>query len=75
MSTVPTPPADSRLEFANRLFREHYSQCFWHYRPDLSITEERIPLVVKGLRSHGGRKELLAAARLLSPEAWSDACR
>ncbi len=74
MSTVPTPTADSRLELAKRLFQEYYSQCFWHFRPDLPITEERIPLVVKGLRDHGGRKGLLAAARLISAEAPSDPC-
>jgi hypothetical protein len=59
-------PAETRLELANRLFREHYARCFWHCRPDLRITEETIPLVVKGLREHGGRRGLLAAAQLLS---------
>ncbi len=75
MSTVPTPPTDSRAELAKRLFREYYSQCFWHFRPDLPITEERIPLVVKELRDHGGRKGLLAAAQLVSAEASSGVCR
>jgi hypothetical protein len=75
MSTVPTQTADSRLELAKRLFRKYYSQCFWHYRPDLPITEARIPLVAKGLRTHGGRAGLLAAARLTAPEAPPDVCR
>ncbi len=67
MSTIQTPTAESRLELANRLFREYYASCFWHCRPDLSITEAHIPLVVDGLRRHGGRKGLLAAARLVPP--------
>jgi hypothetical protein len=75
MSTVPTQRADSRLELAKSLFREYYSQCFWHCRPDLPITEARIPLVVKGLQTHGGRKGLLAAARLTALEAPPDVCR
>jgi hypothetical protein len=70
MSTLPLP-AESRLELANRLFREFYASCFWHHRPDLVITEDLIPLVVQGLRSHGGRKGLLAAARLTSLGALS----
>jgi hypothetical protein len=75
MPLTPTAPAESRRELANRLFREFYSACFWHYRPDLTITDEMIPLVVEGLRRHGGRKGLLAAARLAAQEAPSGAPR
>ena len=71
----PKPTVEARRELANRLFREFYSSCFWHHRPDLLITEENIPLVIQGLRSHGGKKGLLAAAQLLSLGASSDACR
>ena len=71
----PLPIAEARRELANRLFREFYSSCFWHHRPDLLITEESIPLVIKGLRSHGGKKGLLAADQLLSLGASADACR
>jgi hypothetical protein len=75
MPALPTPMTNLRLELAQRLFQEFYCQCFWHYRPDLPITEARIPLVVKGLRAHGGRKGLLAAAQLIAPEASSGVCR
>jgi hypothetical protein len=81
MSTIPTPAAsptltlEARLELANRLYHECYASCFWHYRPDLVITEESIPLVVKGLRCHGGRQGLLAAAKLAPPNSLADACR
>src|SRR5262245_25429444 len=58
-STLP------RLELANRLFHEFYAVCFWHLKPDLVVTEALIPLIVAGLRKHGGRRGMLAADRLL----------
>jgi len=64
-STDKLLPAQERLELASRLFREYYAACFWHLKPDLRVTEEMIPIVVKGLRTHGGRRGALAAARLL----------
>lgn len=63
-------PLTEKLVLARRLYREFYTLCFWHYRPDLPITEDKIPLVVKELRSHGGRRGFLAAAQLTS-----DRCR
>jgi hypothetical protein len=56
---------DARLELANRLFREYHTRCFWHCPRDLVITESLIPLVVNGLRKHGGRKGFIVAAQLL----------
>jgi hypothetical protein len=53
-----------RLELANRLFHEYRARCFWHCPPDLVITEQLVPLVVKGLRKHGGRRGFILAARL-----------
>jgi hypothetical protein len=40
-------------------------QCFWSYREDLEITEEKIPFIVRGLREEGG----LAGCRLAA-ELW-----
>ena len=57
-----------RLELANQLFREFYTACFWHMKRDLTVTEEMIPLIVKGLRTHGARRGMMAAARLLNGE-------
>ncbi|HMC66942.1 MAG TPA: hypothetical protein VKI65_18540 [Gemmataceae bacterium] len=54
-----------RIELANQLFREFYAACFWHMKPDLVITEAMIPIIVKGLRTHGGRTGMSAAAQLL----------
>jgi hypothetical protein len=66
--------AESRTELARRLYREFYVACFWHRKPDLVVTEDMIPLIIRGLRTHGGRRGLLAAARLADSEAASDEC-
>ncbi len=57
---------DERLELANRLYREYRTRCFWHSPPDLIITEELIPLVIKGLRKDGGRSGFILAGKLQS---------
>ncbi len=54
-----------KLKLAQELFRAYYARCFWHLRPDLEITESTIPLLVSGLRKHGDRAGMLAAAQLL----------
>ena len=64
MKTPAEESTGARLKLASALFREFYASCFWHMKPDLIITEELIPLIIKGLRTHGGRRGLLAAARL-----------
>ncbi len=67
--TIPTPHnLSERLELANQLYREYHTRCFWHCPRDLDITEDLLPLVVKGLRTHGGRRGFILAAKLL-PEA------
>lgn len=69
--TTKTPAAaprltmDEKLALANELFREYRAVCFWHMRPDLVVTEAVLPSIVEGLRTHGGKKGALAAARLL----------
>jgi len=53
-----------RLELARKAFNDFYAQCFWSYRDDLEITEEKIPLVIRGLRLHGGHQGYRIAAAL-----------
>ncbi|MGA2866562.1 MAG: hypothetical protein ABSF95_18970 [Verrucomicrobiota bacterium] len=53
-----------RLELARKAFNDFYAQCFWSYRDDLEITEEKIPLVIRGLRLHGGHRGYRIAAAL-----------
>lgn len=62
-STKPLAP-EQRLALAADLYRQYRTRCFWHCPPDLVITEEMIPFVAKGLRTHGGRRGFLLAARL-----------
>jgi hypothetical protein len=69
-ATIPTPRnLGERLELANQLYRECHTQCFWHCPRDLDITENLIPFVVKGLRTHGGRRGFILAAKLLPETA------
>ncbi len=58
-----------RLELANQLFREFQTRCFWHAPRDLVVTEESIPFVVKGLRTHGGRRGFMLAEKFQPPKA------
>lgn len=56
----------NRVDLANRLFHDYFVRCFWHWKPDLRITEAMIPDIVNGLRANGGHKGMLAASHLAS---------
>lgn len=56
-------PAE-RLQLARELFQRFHTQCFWYCARDLEITEPLIPLVVKGLKTYGGREGFLLAGSL-----------
>jgi hypothetical protein len=60
-----------RVTLAQQLYREFYGRCFWHSPPDLVITEELIPFVIKGLRDNGGWSGFVRSASLKSPQADS----
>ena len=53
-----------RVREARKIFRAFHAQCFWFMRPDLHVTVEDIPELVRGLRQNGGRQGFLLAARL-----------
>lgn len=63
---VPSGPVTDaeRLDFANRLYREYYARCFWHCPRDLIVTEDMLPMVIAGLRMHGGREGFVLAGKL-----------
>lgn len=77
--TISTPRnLHERLELANLLYREFQNRCFWHSPRDLVITEDLIPFVVKGLRTHGGHRGFKLAAKLqptLNPDRELLQCR
>jgi hypothetical protein len=62
-------PPSERLALANRLYREYHARCFWHSPRELIITEELLPFVVKGLRTHGGRRGFILAEQLQPKQA------
>ena len=53
-----------RLELARKAFKEFSAQCFWFWNENAEITEETIPLIIRGLRLHGGHKGYKIAAEL-----------
>ncbi len=67
MATTPTATATDhqrRLDLARRAFKDFYALCFWSYREDMEITEEKIPLIIRGLREEGGLAGYRVAAEL-----------
>jgi hypothetical protein len=54
-----------RLDLAKKAFREFYAQCFWSYREDAEITEDKIAFVIRGLREHGGLAGYKVAAEFM----------
>ncbi len=65
MPKDPSSPSDAeRLDLANRLYREYYARCFWHCPRNLVITEALVPMVIAGLRKHGGRDGFILSAKL-----------
>jgi hypothetical protein len=61
-----TPPRSlaEQLELANQLYRQFRTRCFWHSPRELIITEDLLPLVIKGLRTHGGREGFILFRKL-----------
>lgn len=69
MNAMLPPAADEaarrrRLELAQRAYRDFFAQCFWSYREDAEITEEKIPFVISGLRENGGHAGYRIATQL-----------
>jgi hypothetical protein len=63
-TAAPKLSMPEKLALAKRLYRECYADCFWHMKPDLEITEENLPIIIRELRDNGGRREFLEAAKL-----------
>ncbi len=53
-----------RLDLARMAFKEFSAQCFWSWNEHAEITEATIPLIIRGLRLHGGHKGYEIAAKL-----------
>jgi hypothetical protein len=64
METMADTDRERRLELARKAFRDFYALCFWSYREDMEITEEKIPFVIRGLREEGGLAGYRVAAEI-----------
>lgn len=63
------------LELAQRLYREYYTMCFWHMKPDLEVKQVDVPALLKGMRTFGGRPGWFAAATLAETAEREPVCR
>lgn len=54
MDDRPPLTKEEKLELARRVFREYFAQCFWSWNPDVVLRDEHLPMIVQGLRLHGG---------------------
>jgi hypothetical protein len=55
---------EQRLLVAQKAFRDFYAQCFWSYDPQLTVTEDLVPLIIRELRLNGGHKGYRIVAEL-----------
>jgi hypothetical protein len=63
-TATDTDARQRRVELARQAFREFSAQCFWSYDPDLVVTEQHIPFIIRELRHNGGHKGYRVAAEL-----------
>jgi len=60
MKTIELPATpltdEERLRYAQEAYEEYHCQCFWSMREDLIVTEENLPLIIEGLKLHGGHQ-------------------
>ena len=64
MSETDSAARVRRLDLARKAYRDFYAQCFWSYREDADITEEKIPFVIRRFRDYGGHPGYRIAAQL-----------
>ena len=62
--TTQTAPTPDRLALARDAFARYRAMCFWFIRPDFTVTESTIDVVVRGLRQSGDREAFLIADKL-----------
>ncbi len=62
--TLDTALTPDRLTLARDAFTRYRAMCFWFIRPDFTVTEATIDVVVRGLRQSGDREAFLLAEKL-----------
>ena len=60
------------LKEVQKIFSEMHTRCFWYMRSDVKLTVEHIPIILGGLRLHGGHKGYQRARDI---EQWLEQCR
>lgn len=52
------------LAAARAALAAYRTTCFWSLSPGFAVTEETLPIIIKGLRRHGDRHAFQLAAQL-----------
>ncbi|MCC6932703.1 MAG: BrnA antitoxin family protein [Deltaproteobacteria bacterium] len=52
------------LQKAQDIYSQYHTKCFWHMKPDLTINEENVAMVISGLRHFGGHEGWRLAAEI-----------
>ena len=53
-----------KLALAQEAFERFHTLCFWFMRDELRVSEQNLPAIIRGLRSHGNREAFQIADRL-----------
>lgn len=53
-----------KLTLAQEAFRKYQTACFWFMREDIVVGPDDLPIIAKGLRSHGDRQAFIIAGKL-----------
>ena len=53
-----------QIKEAQEAFNKFYAQCFWYMRKDMTVTENDLTEIIRGLRHYGGRQGFLLADKL-----------
>lgn len=70
MTAAPAPvpqkmeSSASRLALAEEALAAYRDRCFWFLAPDFAVSEATLPLIIEGLRRHGGRSGFQLASQL-----------
>ena len=52
------------LQKAQDIYAQYHTKCFWHLKPDLTIDESNVAIVIDGLKHFGGHEGWKLAAEI-----------
>jgi hypothetical protein len=55
-ASSPRLSEEERLRVAQEAYGRFGTRCFWFMKRDLKITQDDLPLIIEGLKLHGGHE-------------------